>query len=178
MNVAPGFGVWISGLPASGKSTLALALARELEAAGLRTEILDSDALRRVITPNPTYGDDERDAFYGAMTHIGELLVRHGVAVIFAATANRRIHRERARHRIGRFIEVFTDCPLETCVSRDPKGIYRNALAGGTSTVPGVQRTYERPEHADVVVPSDRETPEAAARRVLEVLRARGCLSG
>jgi adenylylsulfate kinase len=178
MNVAAGFGVWITGLPASGKSTLARALARELEAAGLETEVLDSDALRRVLTPHPTYGDEERDAFYGAMAHIGELLARHGVAVIFAATANRRIHRKRARDRIGRFIEVFADCPLETCMSRDPRGIYRQASAGGTTTLPGVQRTYEPPERPDVVVRTDREAPQAGARRVMEVIRTRGWLSG
>ena len=176
--MGPGFGVWITGLPASGKSTLAHALAGELASAGCETEILDSDALRQVLTPNPTYSDDERDAFYAAMAHVGELLARHGVAVVFAATANRRLHRDRARRRIERFIEVFVDCPLELCMSRDSKGIYRMASAGRSTTVPGVQATYEPPERPEVVVRSDREAPAAAARRVMDVLRARGYLSG
>lgn len=176
--MAHGFGLWITGLPASGKSTLARALAHELEAAGLEWEILDSDELRRVLTPHPTFSDEERDTFYEAMAHIGALLARHGVAVVFAATANRRIHRERARRRIERFLEIFVDCPLELRMSRDPKGIYRMASAGQASTVPGVQVDYEPPEHPDVIVRSDREAPEVGARRVMEVLGARGYLSG
>ena len=126
----PGFAVWITGLPASGKSTVAAALAEELRARGVAVEVLESDALRRVFTPHPRYDEAERDAFYGQIAFIGALFARHGIAVIFDATANLRAYRDRARQQIPRFLEVYVDTPLEVCMRRDPKGIYRDGRRG------------------------------------------------
>ena len=81
-------------------------------------------------SPAITTQNRGRDTFYRQMAYVGSLLVEHGVPVIFDATANRRAYRERARRQIGRFIEVYVDVPLETCMARDPKGIYRSAAAG------------------------------------------------
>jgi adenylylsulfate kinase len=176
--VPSGIAVWITGLPASGKSTVTAALARELKARGLSVAVLESDALRQVLTPRPTYSEEEREVFYGAMAYIGRLLTEHGVTVIFDATANRRRYRERARQQIPRFVEVYVDCPLEVCMTRDPKGIYRRARAGAAGTVPGMQATYEPPEDPDVVIHGDRESPETAARRVVAAIVERGYLPG
>jgi len=139
------FAVWITGLPASGKSTLAAALHAELARRGVDAEVLESDGLRRVLTPRPRYDEEERDAFYGAMLHIGGLLLRHGVPVIFDATANLRRYRDRARALIPRFFEVYVDTPLEVCRARDPKGLYRKA----PGSLPGLQAPYEPPLHPD-----------------------------
>jgi adenylylsulfate kinase len=168
------FAVWMTGLPASGKSTIARALAGELERRGVRAAVLESDALRPVLTPHATYTDDDRAAFYRAMTHVGKLLVDHGVPVIFDATANRRIYRDRARSIITRFVEVYVDCPREVCASRDPKGLYRQAASGGTATLPGVQAAYEPPLQSEVVVSGDRQSPQSAALAIMRVLEARG----
>jgi adenylylsulfate kinase len=176
--VPSGFAVWITGLPASGKSTVAAALKRELEARGATIAVLESDALRHVLTPHPLYTEEERDVFYGAIVYIGRLLTEHGVPVIFDATGNRRAYRERARQQIPRFVEVYVDCPLEVCVARDPKGIYGKAREGGASTVPGLQVSYEPPEHPEVVIRGDREPPEVAARRVMATLVAKGYVEG
>lgn len=137
-----------------------------------RTEValLESDALRRVLTPRPDYSEEERDAFYRAMAVVGRLLVEHGVPVIFDATANRRIYRNQAREQIERFLEVYVDCPLAVCRERDAKGIYRKAQEGAASTVPGLQAAYEPPEHPEVVVHGDREAPLEAVQRVLAKL--------
>lgn len=167
-----GFAVWITGLPASGKSTVAAALASELNARGEAVEVLESDALRKIFTPHPRYDEAERDAFYAQIAYLGGLLARHGVAVIFAATANRRRYRDRARQQIPRFLEVYVDTPLEVCMRRDPKGIYRLARE-----VPGLQAPYEPPLHPDLVIHGDREPAEAAARRVVEMLMEAGFLS-
>lgn len=172
-----GFAVWITGLPASGKSTVAAAVVRELSARGTTVAVLESDALRRIFTPHPRYSEDERDVFYGAMTHVGWLLTQHGVPVIFDATGNRRAYRDRAREQIPRFVEVYVDCPLEVCMARDPKGIYRKAREGATTSVPGMQATYEPPERPEVVVPGDQEAPEAAARRVVAMLVEKGYMA-
>ena len=168
------FALWITGLPASGKSTLAAALKSQLAERGVDVAVLESDSLRKILTPHPRYDEAERDAFYGQMAYIGALLVEHGVPVIFDATANLRIYRSRAREQISRFLEIYVDSPVSVCVARDPKGLYRQAQAGGTVTVPGIQAAYEPPEAPDLIVHGDRESPEAAARRVVELLADEG----
>ena len=114
--------------------------------------MLESDALRKMFSTQPRYDEQDREYFYGSLAFIGHVLTEHGISVIFDATANRRSYRDRARHQIPRFIEVFVDCPLEICIQRDPKGIYRKAREGQASEVPGVQAPYEPPESPDVVI--------------------------
>ncbi len=171
------FAVWITGLPASGKSTLAAALARALDELGIDAAVLESDAMRKVFTPNPRYDEEERETFYASLVHVGRLLAGHGVPVIFDATANRRAFRDRARNAIPKFLEVHVACPLAVCVSRDPKGIYRKAKLGEATGVPGLQAEYEPPLHPDVEVRGDVDPPEEAARRVVAALRAKGYIT-
>ncbi len=166
----PAFAVWVTGLPGSGKSTLSRALAAQLAARGVDVAVLESDALRQIITPHPAYTEEQREIFYQAMTHVGRLLVDHGVPVIFDATANRRAYRDRARQWISRLLEVYVDCPLTECMRRDTKGIYKRAREGTASTVPGLQAAYEPPEQPDVIVAGNREKPESAAQRIIEKL--------
>jgi adenylylsulfate kinase len=170
------FAVWVTGLPASGKSTIVAALTAQLMDRGVDVAVLESDALRQIFTPHPHYDEEERATFYRQLAYVGALLTRHGVPVIFDATANRRIYRDRARQQIPRFLEVYVDCPLETCMSRDPKGIYRKAREGAANTVPGLQATYEPPKEPDLVVLGDRQAPEAAAKRIIAELVERGYL--
>lgn len=170
------FAVWITGLPASGKSTIANKLSAQLAALGIDTAILESDELRRIFTPHPRYDPEERDLFYRQIVHVGVLLTRHGIPVIFDATAHRRLYRDWARQQIPNFVEVYVACPLASCVARDPKGIYRRASEGGAQTVPGLQTPYEVPESPDVVLPGENEAPEEAARKVIAALHDRGYL--
>lgn len=167
------FAVWISGLPASGKSTLTRALNAQLTGRGIDAAVLESDELRKVLTPHPSYDENERATFYRQMAYFGALLVRHRVPVIFDATANRRVWREEARRAIPRFIEVYVNSDLEVCMARDPKGIYQKARQGGAVSVPGFQSPYEPPEHPDVEIRGD-EAPESAARRVIAQLMQKG----
>lgn len=111
------------------------------------------------------------------MLYIGCLLVEHGVPVIFDATANRRRYRDDGRAAIPRFLEVYAECPLEVCMARDPKGIYRKAAAGGSNSMPGLQAAYEPPESPGPVVYCESESPEDAARRIVSHLEAKGYLS-
>ncbi len=164
------FSIWITGLPASGKSTITRALVRRLSAYGVHPAVLESDVLRRVLTPRARYDEAERREFYAAMVYIGVLLIRHGISVIFDATANRRAYRQEARDRIDRFLEVYVDAPLSLCMERDPKGIYQKGISGDSGTVPGLQSGYEPPHDPDVVVHADRESPAAAARKIMNRL--------
>lgn len=166
------FAVWITGLPASGKSTITAALKSQLAALGVDVAVLESDVLRKVFDGDRPYSAEGREAFYRQMVFVGSLLVEHGVPVIFDATANRRAYRDRARREIARFIEVYVDVPLQICMARDPKGIYRSAASGQASNVPGLQDAYQPPEQPDVVVHG--ENPVTDARRIVEQLAAKG----
>jgi adenylylsulfate kinase len=148
---APGFALWLTGLPSSGKSILARALGGRLEEAGVVVEVLDSDDLRGVLTPEPTYSADERDWFYATLLFIASLLVRNGVNVIIAATASRRAYREAARAHLPRFGEVFVDCPPRVCRERDPKGLWEKADRGEITSLPGAGAPYEPPLEPEVV---------------------------
>jgi len=176
--MTPAFAVWITGLPASGKSTIASALAREMSSRGVDVAVLESDVLRGVLTPRATYTDEDRETFYHALAHVGALLVTHGVPVIFDATANRRVYRAYARAPIDRFVEVYVDCPLEVCMARDPKGLYRRATSGEAAAVPGLQSPYEPPDDPDLVVSGHLEPPEQAAMTIARFLEQRGYISG
>ena len=168
--IQDGFAVWITGLPASGKSTIVASLTAQLAARGVDVAVLESDLLRQIFTPHPRYDEEERDNFYRQMAYVGVLLTQHGVPVIFDATANRRIYRDRVRQQIAKFLEVYVDCPLTICISRDPKGIYRAARIGTANAVPGLQAVYEPPQEPDLVVHGDEETPEVAAQRIVAKL--------
>jgi adenylylsulfate kinase len=125
----------------------------------------------------PRYDEQDREYFYGSLAFIGWVLTNHGISVIFDATANRRAYRDRARQQIARFIEVFVDCPLETCIQRDPKGIYRKAREGQAAYVPGLQAPYEPPESPDVTTRGDRDDPAEAARRIIAVMISKGLVA-
>ena len=168
-----GWAVWITGLPASGKSTVARGLAAAIEAMGVSVQVLESDALRKVLTPRPTYTTEERETFYNALIHIGTLLASNGVNVLFDATAHRRRWREQARETFPRFLEVFVDTPLEVCAERDPKGIYRKAETGEAKTVPGKQLAFEAPASPEVRV-DGASPPERSVNAVLEAMRSHG----
>ena len=164
------FAVWITGLPASGKSTVAAKLVNQLLDRGVDVALLESDELRKIFTPHPRYDPDERDMFYRQMVYVGVLLTQHGVPVIFDATANRRLYRCWARQQIPKFVEAYVECPLATCIARDPKGIYRRAREGKAETVPGLQAAYEAPEKPEIMLHGDRDSPEDEARRVVTKL--------
>lgn len=162
-----GFVLWLTGLPASGKSSLARELRRLLAERGIRAVILDSDELRSVLTPRPMYTEDEREWFYGVIAYLGAWLAKSGVNVLIAATAHRRFYRDRAREQIERFAEVYVHCPLEVCRRRDRKGIYALAYAGRAPTVPGVGVAYEPPLNPEAVVDTAGLGPVEASIAVL-----------
>ncbi|MBK7857849.1 MAG: adenylyl-sulfate kinase [Archangiaceae bacterium] len=159
----PGAVLWFTGLPASGKSTLALEVQRAL---GRPAVLLDSDALRAAVFPDLGYGPAARDRFYRALAELAALLARQGHLVLVAATAHRRAYRAHARRLAPRFIEVFVDTAREECARRDPKGLYRAGVA-----LPGRGPKYEAPLHPEVRAEGG-ATP-AAVRACLTALAAR-----
>jgi adenylylsulfate kinase len=163
-----GWVIWLTGLPASGKTTLAHALRRTLNARGITTIVLDSDTLRSVLLPNSSYAPAERDWFYNRLVELAVWLAQEGEHVIIAATGSRRCYRAAARARLGpRFAEVWVRCPAEICRARDAKGLYSRAAAGVIRNLPGVDAPYEAPERPEAVVDTEHQTPEQASDIVL-----------
>lgn len=167
------FGIWITGLPASGKSTIVSALRPQLEAMGLTVEVLESDEVRRWLTPQPTYSEAERDLFYRALAFTGQRLVAHGVSVLFDATGSRQTYRDFARAMIPRFLEVAVECPLPVCMERDRKGTYEKGLRGESRTVPGLQAPYESPPNPELRIDTTTLSAHEAATQICDLVRAR-----
>jgi adenylylsulfate kinase len=168
------FALWLTGLPASGKSAIARELLAQLHARGIDAALLESDVMRKQLTPFPRYDAAERDFFYGCLGDIAVLLVQRGVPVVVDATANKRSYRDGLRARVTNFAEIFVDTPAEICAARDPKGLYRAAREGSVSTLPGSQAAYEPPAAPELIVPGDGTTPATAAQGVLALLERRG----
>ena len=171
MDRSPGWAIWLTGLPASGKTTLARVLRGKLDEQGISVVLLDSDEARRVLTPRATYAPQERDTFYDRLVAFAVWLVRCGENVIIVATGSQHSYRASARAQLApHFAEVWVRCPIEVCRSRDPKGLYAGAAAGVIHNLPGVDAVYEAPVAPEVVVDTDRQTPEEAAEIVLASL--------
>jgi adenylylsulfate kinase len=164
-----GWVVWITGLPASGKSTLAKRVFERLVAERGCACILDGDAVRAALVPPPSYDPDGRDAFYATLAQLAALLASQGMVVLVPATAHHARYRDRAERIAPRFLEVFVDVPLEECARRDPKGLYRKAYAGEVATLPGAHAAYEPPTHPGVVAHGGDD--EEAADQIVARLR-------
>ncbi len=174
-----GWCVWVTGLPGSGKSVVSEALHNLLERKGIHAQILASDALRKVLTPKPTYSLEERDIVYATLVYIAKLLTKNGVNVIIDATGNLRRYRENARKQITRFMEAYLECPLEVCFQREskrgktyeaPKQIYAKALEGKAPTVPGVGQPYEPPLNPEITLDTTKFTPKECAEKIFEII--------
>ena len=163
--------VWITGLPACGKSTFADVTAQALERRGIASCILDSDRVREALSPPPSHSDEGRAHFYRTLAGLASLIASQDFVAVVAATAHRAIYRERARTRAPRFVEVYVDTPLEVCEARDPKGLYAQARAGNITGLPGVDAVYEPPARPHVIAREGRD--EEAAQKLAELL-ARG----
>lgn len=166
--------IWITGLPGSGKSVLARAAVADLHARGRRVTVLELDAIRKIVTPVPTYSDAEREAVYRILAFLAASLVDAGIPVIVDATAHRRRWREFARGLIPRFAEVQLECPLPVAREREaarapghaPRDIYRRAGEAGT-TVPGVGREYEPALAPELTIDTATESVSAGAAKIV-----------
>ncbi len=170
-----GFVLWLTGLPGAGKTTIAKKLAEELKAKGHRVEIMDGDEVRRNLSPELGFSKEDREQHVKRVAYISKLLARNGVAVIVGLISPYRETRKYARELIGNgFYEVYVNCPVEVCMKRDPKGLYKKALAGEITDFTGVQDPYEPPLNPELVVNTDKEELEESVLKILNFLKERG----
>ena len=170
----PGFVLWFTGLSGAGKSTVSGLVAEELRTRGQAVEVLDGDAMRLHLTAGLGFTREDRATNVRRIGWVAALLAKHDVAAITAAISPYADVRAEVRAMAEQFVEVFVDAPLATVQERDVKGLYERALRGEIAHFTGVSDPYEPPEHPDVHLRTDRETPEQSTARVLALLEQRG----
>jgi adenylylsulfate kinase len=170
--------VWLTGLPSSGKSTIAGALAARLRASGHRVEVLDGDEVRRNLTAGLGFGRADRIENVRRVGFVASLLARNGVVVLCPVIApyaeSRREVRERHREAGTPYLEVHVATPVAVCAERDVKGLYARQRRGEISGLTGVDDVYEEPRKPDVRIETTEHTPQECAVQVLHLLSARG----
>ncbi len=169
-----GFTLWFTGLPCSGKSTLAEIIAPELKRRGRGVEILDGDVVRTNLTKGLGFSKEDRDENIRRIGFVCGLLSKHGAIAISAAISPYRSVRDEVRSKIENFIEVYVDTPLDLCIQRDVKGMYKKALAGEMKNFTGISDPYEAPLHPEILIQTQKESPEESAARILGRLERMG----
>ena len=167
--------LWFTGLPGSGKSTIANIVERELHARGVHTYLLDGDNVRHGLTRDLGFTDADRVENIRRVGEVAKLFVDAGMIVLCSFISPFRAERRMVRELVGQgeFIEVFVDTALDECMRRDPKGLYARARAGKIKNFTGIDSPYEPPEAAEIVIHTDEHSAEEAAERVVDELRAR-----
>jgi adenylylsulfate kinase len=168
--MSQGFTIWFTGLSGAGKTTISQLVEKELRGRKLKVEVLDGDIVRTNLSKGLGFSREDRDTNIRRIAFVAHLLARNGVAVIVAAISPYRNTRDEARALIGRFVEVFVRCPLDVCMDRDVKGLYKKAMDGKIKEFTGVSDPYEEPLKPEVLLETDRESPEISARRVIATL--------
>ncbi|HEX9654877.1 MAG TPA: adenylyl-sulfate kinase [bacterium] len=168
--------IWFTGLPSSGKSTLAEMLEKELRRRGRYVEILDGDVVRTHLSKGLGFNREDRDTNIRRIGFVCHLLTRNDVFAISAAISPYRNIRDENRAMIGNFVEVYVRCSLEECVKRDVKGLYKKALAGEIKEFTGISDPYEEPLNPEITVDTLEEEPADSLRKILNGLIELGYL--
>ncbi len=167
---------WLTGVPASGKSTIADEVQKRLVDLCLPVENLDADEVRANLSPNLGYTPEARDENTKRLAWMAMMLSKYGVNVLVAAVSPLRAYRDRARSWCPNFVEVHVQAPLEVCQERDPKGLYARAARGEVNDIAGMHMPFEDPENAEVTVDTTAVSVEEAAEAVLDAARQLGYL--
>jgi adenylylsulfate kinase len=170
--------VWFTGLSGAGKTTIASALATQLVELGKRVEVLDGDIVRTHLSKGLGFSREDRDTNVARIAFVAHLLARNGVVVLVAAVSPYKKAREAARETITEFVEVHVAPPLEECVARDTKGLYKKALAGEIQQFTGVSDPYEPPDAPELTLDTSSLDIGAAVSLVKECLVELGYLEG
>ena len=168
--------VWLTGLSGAGKSTIALALERQLHDRGIHSYLLDGDDLRQGLNSDLGFMPENRVENIRRAGEVARLMVDAGLVVLAAFISPYRADRQMVRERFARgdFLEVFVDTPLAVCEQRDPKGLYVRARSGEVPNFTGVSAPYEEPQAPELRIDTTTCTADGAAALILEHLHRTG----
>ena len=172
-----GVTVWFTGLSGSGKTTISQVLQAKLQASGAKFEVLDGDIVRTNLTKGLGFSKEDRDENVRRIGFVANLLTRNGVIVLVSAISPYRNVRDQVRQRIGDFVEVYANTPVEVCEERDVKGLYKKARSGEIKNFTGISDPYEGPIDPEVNCETVNETPEESANKVMAKLEELGYIS-
>jgi bifunctional enzyme CysN/CysC len=168
--------LWFTGLSGAGKSTIANLVESMLHARGVHTLMLDGDNVRHGLNKDLGFTEADRVENIRRIGEVAKLMTEAGLVVLCAFISPFRAERRMVRELLaeGEFIEIFIDTPIETCIGRDPKGLYRRALAGEIKNFTGVDQPYEAPENAELHLMTGEKSAPALAEQVIgELIRRR-----
>jgi adenylylsulfate kinase len=170
--------IWFTGLSASGKSTIAHIVEKQLHERGCSTYVLDGDNVRHGLCADLTFCQEDRAENIRRIGEMVKLFVDAGIIVLTAFISPYRQDRQQVRSLLsdGQFLEIHVDCPPEVCATRDQKGIYQKAKAGIIKEFTGVSAPYEPPENPELVIQSHEEDAKGAAKKVVELIAKCGIL--
>jgi adenylylsulfate kinase len=170
--------IWFTGLSASGKSTIAHQVEKELHCRGLCTYVLDGDNIRHGLGSDLTFSSEDRGENIRRIGEVVKLFVDAGIIVLTAFISPYRRDRQRVRSLLekGQFLEIYVECPGKVCARRDQKSIYEKAKAGIIKEFTGISAPYERPTRPDLKIKSHREEPTAAAKRIIALIKQEGII--
>lgn len=171
-----GFVLWLTGLPCSGKTTIADAVAHVLKARDIRNERLDGDIVRQGLTRDLRFSKEDRDKNIERVTFVAQLLSRNEVATIVSFVSPYREKRDYARGNTTNFIEVYVRCPVEVCMQRDVRGMYKKAMRGEIKDFTGVNDPYEEPQRPEIIVDTDKNTVDECVKKIINYLEDKGLI--
>ncbi len=165
--------IWFTGLPSSGKSTLADKLALELIKRKRQVERLDGDVFRDFFKNKLGFSKDDRDFNIDIASCVCSLLEKNSVVVIASFVSPYLSHREKVRNTSSDFVEVFVDTPLEKCIERDVKGLYKKAIKGEIKEFTGISDPYEIPHNPEIVVKTENKSIKKCVQEIILYLESK-----
>lgn len=171
-----GVTLWFTGLPCSGKTTLALKLNEELKKRGYHPEALDGDITRKYLSKGLGFSKEDRDENIRRVGFVCSLLTRQGAVTTAAFVSPYRSIRAEIRAMIGDFIEIYVKCALDECIARDVKGMYKKAIAGEIKNFTGISDPFEEPENPELILETDKESEEECLQKILQKMGELGYL--
>ena len=169
--------IWLTGIPGSGKTTLALELQKFYENKGIPIEILDGDEIRKTLSKDLGLSPEDRKEHNRRVIFVAKILTKNGVTTIVPLISPYRETRANARKEIPDFIEIWVKTSVDECIKRDPKGLYKKALAGEIKNLTGLQSPYEEPQNAELILDTEKHSVEESIELITSTVKKLGYLN-